>query len=309
MPAGRSRLPEVVRRPRRRPPYRWAGRTAVVTGAGSGIGRALVDALAARGCHVALVDVDPVGLEASAARVRAASPRVRVSAHVVDVRDRPAVAALPAQVLAGHGVDAVDVVVNNAGVAATGTFEQLDEATFDRVLDVNLHGVVAVTRAFLPAVRHGDAGRLVFVSSLFGVLAPPGQTAYVASKFAVRGFAASLREELRGTSVGVVTVHPGGVATGIAEHQVLPPGTTEAEREELLERSRQVLTLPPARAAELVLRGVERHRPRVLVGRDARAGVLLERLAPVRHASVVRLVTRGALDPPDDLGVARPQVQ
>jgi NAD(P)-dependent dehydrogenase (short-subunit alcohol dehydrogenase family) len=260
-------------------PMRLAGRTAVVTGAASGIGRAIAVSLARRGCHLALADVNEAGLEETASLL--APGGVRVTRHRLDVADRQAVAALPAAVTALH--PGVDLLVNNAGVAIGGTFEQVSDEDFEWLFGINFWGVVRMTRAFLPLLRASDDARLVNVSSIFGIIAPPGQAAYVASKFAVRGFSLSLRNELAGSTVGVTVVHPGGVATSIADSARPPRGVSDEElarRKALIKRT---LRMPAARAGETIVRAVERRRTRVLVGADAQALALAERVAPVSY--------------------------
>ena len=184
-----------------------AGRTAVVTGAAGGIGRGIALALARRGCHVALADIDKAALARTTAEIagQESARSLRVS-HCLDVANGAAVAALPAQVMAAHG--AVDILVNNAGVALGGTFLEIAESDFDWLLGINFWGVVQMTRAFLPLLSNSEEARIVNVSSLFGLIAPPGQTAYAASKFAVRGFSESLRHELADTRIGVTWCTP-----------------------------------------------------------------------------------------------------
>lgn len=159
------------------------GRTAVVTGAAGGIGCAIAVSLARRGCHLALADVSDAGLAETGALV--AQPGVRVSQNHLDVAERAAVAAFPAIVRAIH--PGVDLLINNAGVALGGTFEQVSEEGFEWLFEINFWGVVRLTRAFLPELKASDDARIVNLSSLYGSIAPPGQTAYSASKFAVRG--------------------------------------------------------------------------------------------------------------------------
>src|SRR5262245_38352170 len=208
-------------------------RTAVITGAGNGIGRAIAQSLARRGCDLALADMSEVGLAETARLLDGA--RIRISRHRLDVADRAATAALPQAVLAEHG--RVDLLVNNAGVALAGTFDQISETDFDWLFDINFAAVVRLTRAFLPHLKASDDARIVNMSSLFGLISPPGQTAYSASKFAVRGFSNALRFELAGSNVGVTVVHPGGVATRIAENARRPVGTSDAEAAAQLERA------------------------------------------------------------------------
>jgi NAD(P)-dependent dehydrogenase (short-subunit alcohol dehydrogenase family) len=263
------------------------GRTAVVTGAAGGIGRGIAVSLARRGCHLALADIDEAALAHTAAEISAiqapgkAQDTIRISQHHLDVSDRGAVAALPAQVAAEHG--GADILVNNAGVALGGTFSEVAESDFDWLFGINFWGVVQMTRAFLPLLHKSEEARLVNISSLFGLIAPPGQTAYCASKFAVRGFSESLRHELAGTRIGVTVVHPGGIATSIAKNARLPGGMSEADVEKQRKYFESVLTMPPETAGEIIVRGVERRKPRIVVGRDAQFAALVERLMPVTY--------------------------
>jgi short-subunit dehydrogenase len=181
---------------------------------------------------------------------------------------------------------------NNAGVALGGTFDQVSEHDFDWVMEINFFAVVRMTRAFMPLMKAAEDARLVYLSSLFGLIAPPGQTAYSASKFAVRGFANALRHELAGTNIGVTVVHPGGVATNIAENARRAEAITPEEAEAQRERARRMLTLPPSRAAEIIVDGVARRKARVLVGNDAKLLALIERLAPVSYAKFLQLLVR-----------------
>ena len=163
------------------------GRTAIITGAASGIGRAVAQSLARRGCHLALADVNEAGLEETA---RSCATGTRITYHRLDVGERQAIAAFPDVVRGAH--ERIDLLVNNAGVALGGTFEQVAEANFDWLFAINFFGVVRMTRAFLPMLKTSDDARIVNISSIFGIIAPPGQTAYSASKFAVRGFSEAL---------------------------------------------------------------------------------------------------------------------
>jgi NAD(P)-dependent dehydrogenase (short-subunit alcohol dehydrogenase family) len=260
-------------------PMQLKGRVAVLTGAASGIGRAMALVLARRGCDLALADIDETGLAGTAEAASGAG--VRITVHPLDVASREAAALLFAAVTASHG--RVDLLVNNAGVALGGRFEQVAEADFDWLMDINFHGLVRMTRAFLPLLRAGDDSRIVNVSSIYGIVSPPGQAAYSASKFAVRGFSNALRHELAGTTVGVTVVHPGGVATAIARNARIAAGVSEEELRLGRARTERALRMPPERAAEIIVRGVERRRGRVLVGNDAKFVALLERIAPVGY--------------------------
>lgn len=260
-------------------------RTAVVTGAASGIGRAVAISLARRGCHLALADINE-GPLAETAKL-AGSPNLRISCHRLDVVDRKAVAAFPAEVMAAHG--RVDILVNNAGVALGGTFEQVSESDFEWLFEINFWGVVRMTRAFLPHLRVSGDARIVNLSSVYGLISPPGQTAYSASKFAVRGFSNSLRHELEGSKIGVTVVHPGGIATSIARNARVPKGVmSPEERERRVVATEKLLKMPPAMAGEIIVKGIERRKARVLVGRDAKIVAILERLAPVSYWKIRR---------------------
>lgn len=261
-----------------------ANRTAVVTGAASGIGRAIAMSLARRHCHLALADIDEAGMAHTAAMI--ASHGIRVSCHHLDVGDAEGVAALPDAVRRVH--NGVDLLVNNAGVAMWGAFDQVSDADFEWLFNINFYGLVRLTRAFLPLLKASDDARLVNISSVFGLVAPSGQAAYVASKFAVRGFSEALRHELEPTSIGVTVVFPGGVATAISERARRPAAVPREAIEQGLARSRRLLKLPPEVAGETIVKGVEQRKARILVGRDARMLDLLVRLAPVSYWNIMR---------------------
>ncbi len=266
-------------------------RTAVITGAASGIGRGIAVSLARRGCHLALADLNNAGLAETARMAQLARmdpmnqapPRsaLRISQHHLDVADRSAVAAFPAAVLAAH--PGVDILVNNAGVAVGGTFEAVSEEDFEWLFEINFWGLVRMTRAFLPLLRKSDDARVVNLSSIYGIISPPAETAYSASKFAVRGFSHSLRHELANSNIGVTVVHPGGVATSIADNARVPKDMPPAEVARRRALAKKALTMPPATAGEIIVQGIERRSARVLVGNDAKFLALLERLAPVSY--------------------------
>jgi short-subunit dehydrogenase len=262
----------------------FAGRTAVVTGAGGGIGRAIALSLAARGCHLALADIDAAGLAQTRGLVE--DRGVKLSLHPVDVADAAAVADLPTVVAQHHAK--VDLLFNNAGVALGGTFEEISEADFQWLFNINFWGMVRMTRAFLPVLKQSDAARIVNISSLFGLISPPGQTAYAASKFAVRGFSNALRYELEGSSVALSVVHPGGVATSIAKNARTPKGTSAAQMATAMARIDKLLRMPPATAGEIIVSGAAKGKARILVGADAKFGALIERLMPVSYWRLLR---------------------
>jgi short-subunit dehydrogenase len=175
------------------------------------------------------------------------------------------------------------VLINNAGVAIGGTFEQISDEDFEWLFEINFWGVVRMTRAFLPLLRASDEARIVNLSSVYGLVAPPEQAAYSASKFAVRGFSEALRHELEASNIGVSVVHPAGVNTSIAEKARMPAGVTEEEIARRLRRYRKLLRLPPEIAGETIVRGIERRQARVLIGSDAKMISIIARLLPVSY--------------------------
>ncbi len=255
------------------------GSVAVVTGAASGIGAALARVLAARGCALALADRDEIGLAAAAAE--AITQGVVVSKHILDVADAEAVAALPGAVLAVHG--RVNVLVNNAGVALVGRFDQVSMADFEWLFNINFWGTVRMTRAFLPLLRQEKAAQLVNLSSVYGLIAPPGETAYAASKFAVRGFTEALRHELEQSSIGVTLVHPGGIRTSVAKNARKAEALTAADIAAGMAMFDKLTQTEPETAAEVIALGIERRKPRVLIGKDAQQIATLVRLFPVGY--------------------------
>lgn len=275
------------------------GKVCVVTGAGSGIGRELAFGLARRGARLALSDVDEAGLEETAERLRALGAEVHTAR--VDVSDRDAMEAWSSTVAGHYGV--VNQIYNNAGVAHSGTVLESDYADYERVLGINLWGVIHGTKAFLPHIVASGDGHVINVSSLNGYLAQKEMSHYCTSKFAVRGFTETLRSEMTagGHRVGVTVVHPGGIKTAIAdnalEHAKATGMPVTAEHEE---RNRiyneKLLKMPASEAADTIITGVEAGRPRVLVGNDAKLVDLLVRLLPARHqplfAAIEKRLTR-----------------
>ena len=272
--------------------YVFDGGTAVITGAASGIGAALARGLADRGSHLVLLDRDGEGVAEVAESICATLPQLRIATYVVDLADADATARIGETLATSH--PETTLLVNNAGVALAGRFDQVDAAQFDAVMAVNFHAVVTLTRALLPVLTAHPGSHVVALSSIFGIVAPPGQTAYCASKFAVRGFLESLRGELAPGGVGVTCVHPGGVRTNIARNAVVGARLPTAQWEAGRESFDKLLTLDPADAAATILRAVHRRRPRVLVGRDAVVLDKLARLLPVGNGRLLTAATRKA---------------
>jgi short-subunit dehydrogenase len=231
------------------------GAAAAVTGAAGGIGRALALELAARGCDLAMADRDEAGLQSVAAEIAKASQQ-KVSIHRVDVGDPEQIADFAQAAIAAH--PGLNIGINNARVALLGQFSEIDQAQMDWLMNINFWGVVHSTRAFLPHLARQRAAHIVNLSSIFGIVAPPGQTAYAAAKFAVRGFSEALRHELQmaASPIKLSVVHPGGVATNIARN---------------------------SRAGVGIIKGIEKNQPRILIGNDARFMDLLQRFRPATY--------------------------
>lgn len=263
-----------------------SGRTAVVTGAASGIGRALAQRLSAHGCPVAIADIDEHGLKETEASLR--GPTLL---RVLDVRDAAAQRDFADQVRQ-WAPQPIAAVFNNAGVTVGSTVLDAVPEDDQWLWDINFGGVVNGTRAFLPLLVEQDDGVIVNTSSVFGLVGMPGQSAYCSAKFAVRGFTESLRQELRGTGVSAVTVHPGGVDTNIvrnARYRKDPDGRGRTQEQMAQDFAAHTMTKPDE-AAEVIHRGVEAGRARILIGPDARMFDLLGRLAPTRYYDILKRI-------------------
>lgn len=278
--------------------YLFAGGTAVVTGAANGIGAALAHGLAARGSGLVLVDRDAEGLAAVRAGVRAARPGWPVATYVEDLADGPATTALGKRIATEH--PAARLLVNNAGVGLAGRFDQVDVEDVEWVLDVNLQAPIRLTHALLPTLKANPGSHVALLSSVLGLVGAYGQSAYCTSKFGLRGFGEVLRQELAEDGVGVTTVHPGGIRTGIARAARVGSGVTPEEYEEGMAEFERVLTIEPEDAARRILDGIERRRPRVLIGATATVPDAVARLLPTRYPGAVARLARsrgGAVRP------------
>jgi NAD(P)-dependent dehydrogenase (short-subunit alcohol dehydrogenase family) len=264
------------------------GGVAVVTGAASGIGRALAHRLASEKMSLALADVDEAGIEKTAREIaeRMGDKRVAVTTHPVDVSDARRMEQFASEVVQQH--ERVTLLINNAGVALYGFFEEITIADFEWLMDINFWGVVHGVRNFLPVLRRQPRAHIVNVSSIYGIISPSGQTAYCASKFAVRGFTEVLRHELEGSSVGVSCVHPGGIRTPIAKNARIGAGVHSSIRDLNLARFDRHAITSPEEAANIIVRGVKRNEPRILVGPDAIRIDRLQRLMPNRYWKVLQ---------------------
>jgi short-subunit dehydrogenase len=270
-------------------PYRFAGKTAVLTGAASGMGEHMAYGLGARGSDLVLLDRDAERLDAVAGKVRRAHPGIAVETLVVDLADRAAAAAAAEKVLAAH--PRIGLLVNNAGVALGGRFDQLTLDEFEWVMDINFRAPVLLTHTLLPALTAVPGSHVVNVSSLYGLIGPAGQSAYSSSKFALRGFSEVLRAELADHGTGVTTVHPGGIRTRVAESARVGSGVSTEEVERHQRAFRGLLTYPAEKAAEEILAGVEHRRARVLIATSAKIPDVLARALPSSYGRVLGVLT------------------
>jgi len=252
----------------------FAGKVAVITGAGSGIGRALAIELARSGAKLAISDVDTEGLTETEQRLRALGAPVK--ADRLDVAEREAFLAYADDVKEHFGK--VNQIYNNAGIAFSGDVEVSQFKDIEKVMDVDFWGVVNGTKAFLPHLIASGDGHVVNISSVFGLFSVPGQAAYNSAKFAVRGFTEALRQEmtLAGHPVKVTTVHPGGIKTAIARNATAAEGLDIAEMAQLFDE--KFARTSPEKAAQIILEAVRKNRARVLVGADAKVLDLIVRI-------------------------------
>ena len=263
------------------------GRVAVITGGASGIGRATARRLAREGCRLALVDLNANRLAETAAEIE--SSGTRVSQHVADVADPERMKTLPAEVVAQHG--GVHILINNAGVSVIKSFREHSLEDLQWQVGINFWGVIHGCKFFLDELLEADEAHIINVSSMFGFMGVPGQSSYCATKFAVRGFTESLWAELRDTSVGVTSIHPGGIATNIAE----TVRVVEEDARARLQRSFDRYGHPPEQVADAIVRGIRSDKLRVIVGAEAYAVEWFKRLLPVRtHHWFARRMDPGA---------------
>lgn len=265
----------------------FSNKVAAITGAGSGMGRALAVQLAKLDCAVAISDVVDENLRETESLIKEYD--VKVTRHLVDVSDRSVMEQYASEVNATHGK--VNLIFNNAGVSVTDSAEHMNYEDFEWLMNINFWGVVHGTRAFLPFLKEASEAHIINTSSIFGILSFPTQSAYNASKFAVRGYTESLRQELADTHIGVSCVHPGGVKTNIIKTSRYTPSDNESPtKEEFEENFEQMAALTSGEAALIILRGVEKNKARILVGKDAKLLTWISRLAPVNYPRLLALI-------------------
>ena len=263
-------------------------RVAVITGAGSGIGRALAFELGAAGCKLALSDINEAAVKQVARELKDAGRDV--IADRLDVADREAFYAYAEKVVTQFGT--VNIVINNAGVALGATVEETSYDDFEWLMGINFWGVVYGTKAFLPHLKRADEGHIVNISSVFGLIGVPTQSAYNAAKFAVRGFTESLRQELEieGNTVSCTSVHPGGIKTNIAKNARMSSDVskiTGLNGEASKEQFEKMFRTTPEQAAATIIAGIRNNKRRVLIGPDAVAIDTMQRLLPTSYQKLM----------------------
>jgi short-subunit dehydrogenase len=268
----------------------FQNKVAAITGAASGIGRALALELAKQQCDLALSDVNEAGLQETAEKARALG--VKVTTAVINVADREQMHGWADQVVKDHGK--VNLIFNNAGVALGNTVEDAKYEDYEWIMGINLWGVIYGTKAFLPYIKQTGDGHVINVSSIFGLFAQPTQSGYNMTKFAVRGFTESLRQELdlQNCGVSATCVHPGGIKTNIARsarmsNSVLSLTGGKGSTEKMTQQFEKMFVTTPETAANVILNAVKRNSRRVLIGNDAKATDLMQRMLPTIYQKIV----------------------
>lgn len=262
-------------------------KTAVVTGAGSGIGQSLATQLAQLGCNLALADINTAGLQSTADKIEATTPNCNVTQHAVDVSDREAVFALAQAIDSQHS--SVDIVINNAGVAVGGRISDLSFDDMQWQMDINFWGVVHGCQAFLPYLERSEAAHIVNVSSVFGLISVPTQGIYNASKFAVRGFTEALRLETLDSNINVSAAFPAGIKTNIAKNArvTVELNKNHQNSNEYNASIEELFNNTPERAAADIIKGIQQNQPRIMVGQGAHRIDWLSRISPKLASSFV----------------------
>jgi NAD(P)-dependent dehydrogenase (short-subunit alcohol dehydrogenase family) len=265
----------------------FQGKVAVITGAGSGIGRELAIQLSRAGCTLELSDINRKGLNETFKMIAAAGGNAGI--HAMDVSKRAEVSRFAREVIKKHG--GADLVINNAGVTLLGRLEDLSIEDLEWIMGINLWGMVYMTKAFLPHLKDRPGSHLVNLSSVFGIIGVQSQTSYCATKFAVRGFTESLQREYHGTPVTISGVYPGGIRTNIARNARLKMANgSSISKEVFARRFEKMARTTPEEAARIIIDGMKKKKKRILVGGDAKLIAVLQKLFPVSYGRIIDLL-------------------
>lgn len=263
------------------PPRSFRGATVVLTGAASGMGAQMARQLAAEGSQtLVVIDRDAKGLNDLVMQLGSAYPSVAVDPRVLDLADQDATQQLCNSLVAEYPT--IDLLINNAGVTVFGHFDEVKFDDIQWLLNINLISPIRMTHSLLPALKASGDSHVINMSSLFGLITPPGQAAYVTSKFGLRGFSETIRAELEEDGITVTTIHPGGVRTGIAVNARTGSGVSEQAQRRVNQTAEKMLRLDPERAAEIILDSARKRRTYVLVGNDAKLSSWIPRIMPQR---------------------------
>jgi len=262
-------------------------KVAALTGAGSGIGRALAINLAKEGCHLALSDINEAGLQETVTQLEQLGiSSIKITTYVVDVANREAVYQYADDVVADHGQ--VDLIINNAGVAANKTIEEIGYDDFEWVININMWGVVYGTKAFLPFLKKRPEAHIVNIASINSMLGFPGNAPYTMTKFAVQGFNETLIQENMGSNLRISGVHPGGISTNIANNTRHIPTRSQKQ-------FNRVAATTPDKAARVIIRGIKKNKERIFVGADAHIMQIMKRLFPNGMVRLTGYLTQKAI--------------
>ena len=264
------------------------GAVAAVTGCASGIGRALAINLAREGCHVAISDINESGLKETTDLIE--NKNVKISTHKLDVADREQVYRWADEVVKEHGK--VNIIINNAGVTVGQSLEDITYEDYEWIMGINFWGVVYGSKAFLPYIKDQPEGHIVNISSINGFITWPHNGSYCSAKFAVKGFTETLLQEMRGTSVGVSCVHPGGIKTNIVRNARLRNLDLETTQEEAAGNFDKICLTTADKAARVIIKGIKKNKRRMLVGADARVFDWLTRAIPITHTRLMGYLFR-----------------
>ncbi len=268
----------------------FQGKTAVITGAASGIGRALALALAREGCHLSLWDIREAELAETVQLIGETS--LTITTALLDISQKESVFQQADRTIAAHG--SVQLVINNAGVSLTSELVDVSLEDYEWIFGINFWGMVYGSKAFLPHLLEQEEAWLANVSSIFGIISALTQGTYNSTKFAIRGFNEALWQELHGTSVHIASIHPGGIKTNIARYgRYHKDAVPQSQR--IIRNFDKIARTSPEQAAQVIIRGLKKKKKRILIGRDARFLAVLQRLFPVGYARIVRAQYKGAV--------------